>query len=66
MLQRDLKKKIDELKQETLNAQREGNLARAGEINYDLLPKAIEELKSLESNSSKIILKEDRFNELKS
>jgi ATP-dependent Clp protease ATP-binding subunit ClpB len=55
----ELKKQIDELKQEALKAQREGNLARAGEVTYDLIPKVQIELKQMEENSMGHILKEE-------
>ncbi len=54
-----LKKRLDDLKTEEAQAKRDGNLAKAGEITYGLLPKAKEELKKLEESSSKSILKEE-------
>lgn len=56
---RELKQKIDNLKTEVLNAQRKGDLAKAGEITYSLLPAAQAELKALEEPTENTILKEE-------
>lgn len=55
---KQLKNKIDKTQTELQNAQRQGNLARAGEITYGELPKLQSELKSLESVAEKSMLKE--------
>lgn len=49
-----IKKDIDKLKLEMEQAQRRGDLARAGEISYGLIPNLQGELKSLEDNSSEL------------
>ena len=55
----ELKQEIESLKQEALNAQRAGNLARAGEITYSVLPARQSELKDIEESSQTTILKEE-------
>jgi ATP-dependent Clp protease ATP-binding subunit ClpB len=53
-----LKKEIDDLKQSAINAQKKGDLSKAGEITYSLLPKAIKELEDIENNFSQIVKEE--------
>lgn len=55
----DLKNKIDSLKTEALNAQRSGNLSRAGEITYSLIPAIQSELNSLKDKFESTILREE-------
>jgi ATP-dependent Clp protease ATP-binding subunit ClpB len=54
----ELKSKIENAKFELEKAQREGNLAKAGEITYGKIPEYQNELLKLESSSSDNILRE--------
>ena len=54
----ELKSKIENAKFELEKAQREGNLAKAGEITYGKIPEFQNELLKLESSSSDNILRE--------
>lgn len=55
----EIKKRIDDLKQEVIVAQRKGNLGRAGEITYSLIPSLQKELESLQNTNSGNMLKEE-------
>jgi len=54
----ELKSKIEQAKFELEKAQREGNLAKAGEITYGRIPELQKELGSLESSMSNGIMRE--------
>ncbi len=54
----ELKSKIDQAKFELEKAQREGNLAKAGEITYGKIPELQKELTSLESSVSHSMVRE--------
>jgi ATP-dependent Clp protease ATP-binding subunit ClpB len=54
----DLKTKIEAAKFELEKAQREGNLAKAGEISYGKIPEMQKELLSLEESASNNIVRE--------
>lgn len=54
----ELKSKIEQAKFELEKAQREGNLAKAGELTYGQIPELQKELESLESSVSKSIVRE--------
>ena len=55
---KNLKEKLENSKYDLEKAEREGNLEKAGEIKYSLLPKIEEELKHLEENQKESFLKE--------
>lgn len=54
----ELKSKIEASKFELEKAQREGNLAKAGELTYGKIPELQKELQSLESSTSQNIVRE--------
>lgn len=54
----ELKSKIEASKFELEKAQREGNLAKAGELTYGKIPELQKELQSLESSASQSIVRE--------
>jgi len=54
----DLKAKIEQAKFELEKAQREGNLAKAGELTYGLIPELQKELAGLEKNDENSMLRE--------
>ncbi len=54
----NLKSKIDSAKFELEKAQREGNLAKAGQLTYGLIPEMQKELLSLENSVSTAIVRE--------
>ncbi len=54
----ELKSKIEQAKFELEKAQREGNLAKAGELTYGQIPELQKELETLESSVSKNIVRE--------
>ncbi|MFW0778309.1 MAG: ATP-dependent chaperone ClpB [Rickettsiales bacterium] len=53
-----LKEEIEELTREAEIAQREGDLTRAGEISYSLIPKLQEQLEKAEDKSEETMMKE--------
>lgn len=57
--QTGLKEKIDRLRGELERAEREGNLAKAGEIKYGQLPDLEQQLKALEVNQEGSLLEEE-------
>ena len=55
---KEIKAKIEELKFELEKAQREGNLAKAGEISYGKIPELQKELSTLETSVSESLIYE--------
>lgn len=56
---RNLKTQLDALRSELENAQRQGNLARAGEIMYSLIPSCEAQLEELHTENNQKALKEE-------